>query len=232
MDNPPYWPPPPRDTIRETSGGCYSVTHGIYIYYLLVFMLSESILFTTLSWAVSHTILSPIGYPGGAPPSPCPTELAYGTALLLSGAGTGVGSVYTGGPSTGVFYWSTPSSLPPVLVFIAVQGGEFSTLGVYTNDSCTGSTCISVSGLHLMHVLWGVSLAGAGSGTGYSMDITPIDTVPMDTHPLVDYSYWHLVEMVYIYIYIHLYYYYIPPTPSSHHRPCVGTFFSQTTVLV
>ena len=60
-------------------------------------------------------------------------------------------------------------------------------------------------------------MAGAGSGTGYSMDITPIDTVPMDTHPLVDYSYWHLVEMVYIYIYIHLYYYYIryPPSPCG-----------------
>ena len=178
-------------------------------------MLSESILFTTLSWAVSHTILSSYRTPPGYQVTPEPCELTYGTGLLLGGAGTGVGSVYTGGPSTGVFYWSTPSSLPPVLVFIAIQVGEFGTLGVYTNDSCTGSTCISVSGLHLMHVLWGVSLAGAGSGTGYSMDITPIDTVPMDTHPLVDYSYWHLVEMVYIYIYIHLYYYYIRYSPGE-----------------
>ena len=58
------------------------------------------------------------------------------------------------------------------------------------------------------------------------MDITPIDTVPMDTHPLVDYSYWHLVEMVYIYIYIHLYYYYIryPPSPS-------GSCVSESTMI-
>ncbi len=208
MDGPLYWPPSPRDTIRETSRGCYSVTQGIYIYYLLVLMLSESILFTTLPWAVYHIILSSHRTPGESQAAPEPCELTYGTTLLLSGAGTGVGTVWAGGDTGGVFYWSTTSSLSPVVVFMGAQGGELGTLGVYTNDSCTGSTCISVSGLHLMHVLYGVSLVGAGSGTGYSMDTTPTDTHPMDTYPVLEYSYWHLVEVVYIYIYIHLYYYY------------------------
>ena len=221
MDNPFYWSPNLRDIIRETSRGCYSVTHGIYIYYLLVFMLSESILFTTLSWVTLHVILSSYHIPYESQVTPEPCELTYGTTLLLSHAGAGVGTVYTSRDSTGVFYWSTLSSLAPVLVFLGVQGGEFGALGVYTNDSCTGSTCISVSGLHLIHVLWGVSLAGAGSGTGYSMDITPTGTGPTDIYSIMEYSYWHLVEVVYIYIYIHLYYYYIPPvSPYPLWEPC------------
>jgi heme/copper-type cytochrome/quinol oxidase subunit 3 len=217
VDNPLYWPLGYRDTVRETSRGCYSVTHGIYIYYLLVFMLSESILFTTLSWAALHVILSSYHTPYESQVPPEPYELAYGTALLLSGGGAGVGTVYTSRDSTGVFYWSTLSPLVPVLVFMVIQVGEFGAMGVYTNDSCTGSTCISISGLHLIHVLYGVSLGGPGGGTGYSMDITPMDTVPMDIYSIMEYSYWHLVEMVYIYIYIHLYYYYQPPpTPGTH----------------
>ena len=112
MDNPLYWPLGYRDTVRETSRGCYSVTHGIYIYYLLVFMLSESILFTTLSWAALHVILSSYHTPYESQVPPEPYELAYGTALLLSGGGAGVGTVYTSRDSTGVFYWSTLSPLP------------------------------------------------------------------------------------------------------------------------
>ena len=87
-----------------------------------------------------------------------------------------------------------------------------------------------------MHVLYGVSLVGTGSGTGYSMDTTPIDTIPTDTYPIMDYSYWHLVEMVYIYIYIHLYYYYpwYPPDPryqySLYPRVAVAIFIGMELV--
>ncbi len=189
MDNPFYWSPNLRDIIRETSRGCYSVTHGIYIYYLLVFMLSESILFTTLFWVIFHIILSSyyILYESILIPEPC--ELTYGTTLLLSNAGISIGTVYTSRDSMGVFYWSTISSLAYSILFIGIQVSEFSVLGVYTNDSCTGSTYISISGLHLIHVLYGLGMVGVSSGTGYSMDITPTDTIPMDIYSIMDYSY-------------------------------------------
>ena len=89
----------------------------------------------------------------------------------------------------GVFYWSTISSLAYSILFIDIQVSEFSVLGVYTNDSCTGSTYLYISGLHLIHVLYGVSMVGVSSGTGYSIDITPIDTTPMDIYSIMDYSY-------------------------------------------
>ena len=111
MDNPFYWYPNPRDTLRETSRGCYSVTHGIYIYYLLVFILSESILFPTVFWVLLHIILSSyyILYESILIPEPC--ELTYGTTLLLSNAGISIGTVYTSRDSTGVLHWSVTSSL-------------------------------------------------------------------------------------------------------------------------
>ena len=37
-----------RDTIREASKGCNTVSHGIYIYYFIIFMLSETLLFMVL----------------------------------------------------------------------------------------------------------------------------------------------------------------------------------------
>jgi heme/copper-type cytochrome/quinol oxidase subunit 3 len=189
VDNPLYWPPGTRDTIRETYRGSTGVAQGIYVYYLLVLMLSESILFTTLSWALLHTTLSSyyILYESLVVPEPC--ELAYGTALLLSGTGVSMGTVYTGRGSLGVYHWGLGLGVTGVWVFMVIQGGEFGILGVYTNDSYTGSTGISLEGLHLIHVLLGLVPVGVSSGTGYCMDITPIDTIPMDTYSIMDYSY-------------------------------------------
>jgi len=111
LDNPIYWFLYIRDILRETSRGCYSVTHGTYIYYLLVFILSESILFTTVFWVLLHIILASyyILYESILIPEPC--ELTYGTTLLLSSAGISIGTVYTSRDSTGVLHWNVTSSL-------------------------------------------------------------------------------------------------------------------------
>ena len=85
------------DTIRETSRGCYSAVHGIYTYCLLVFMLSESILFPCAFWVIFHVILSSYYILQESLLIPEPCELAYGTTLLLSSAGTSLGGVYAGG---------------------------------------------------------------------------------------------------------------------------------------
>ena len=48
MVNPFSWPTNLRDIIRETSRRCSTVIHGIYIYYFIILMLSESVLFMVL----------------------------------------------------------------------------------------------------------------------------------------------------------------------------------------
>jgi heme/copper-type cytochrome/quinol oxidase subunit 3 len=227
MDNPFYWYLTTRDILRETSRDCYSITHGIYIYYLLVFILSESILFTSVFWVLLHIILSTYSsiYESILIPEPC--ELTYGTTLLLSNAGISIGTVYTSRDSTGVLHWNVTTSLVWSLLFLVLQVSEFSVLGVYTNDSYTGTVYICISGLHLIHILVGITIVGVSSGTGYSIDIIPVDTTSMDIYSTLDYSYYHLIELVYIYIYLILYYYYYGlytcTIPTSYHILSIST---------
>ena len=140
--------------------------------------------------------------------------------MALAGAGACMGTVYAGRELLALLYWNTTHSLVAALLFPVPQAGEFSVLGVYTNDSYAGSPYISLSGLHPMHVCWGLLLVGAGSGTGYSMDTTPIDTIPLDLYPTLDCSYWHLVELVYIPIHGSLYYYSPPAGGGSWSCTC------------
>ena len=120
-------------------------------------------------------------------PEPC--ELAYGTTLLLSSAGTSIGTVYTSRDSTGVYHWSMTSSLLYSTLFIAIQVNEFNVLGVYTSDSYTGCTYVYTSGLHFIHVTLGVMLVGVNSVPVYTREYTPTDTVPMDLYLTMDYCY-------------------------------------------
>jgi len=138
-------------------------------------------------------------------PEPC--ELAYGTALLLSSAGISIGSILTTMDYLGLYYWSMVSSLTYSMLFILTQTNEFNYLGYYMGDSELGCIYISISGLHFIHVLYGVIVLGASSNPHYSPGIPPIDTVPMDMYYTMDYYYWHMIELVYIYIYSILYYY-------------------------
>jgi heme/copper-type cytochrome/quinol oxidase subunit 3 len=197
------------DTVREAARGCYPVSPGIYTYYLLVSLVSESILFTTLFLVLYGMVLAQGLIPGESLVVPEPLELAYGTALLLSLAGAMVGTVHAGRASLGIPCWSPYYPLLTGSGFLLVQSGEFLVLGVHTQDTSTGTTCITVSGLHPIHVLYGTLVVGASSGTGYSMDITGVDTIPLDTYPILAYTYWHLVELVYTCIYVPLYYYWI-----------------------
>ena len=138
-------------------------------------------------------------------PEPC--ELAYGTALLLSSAGISIGSILTTMDYLGLYYWSMVSSLTYSMLFILTQTNEFNYLGYYMGDSELGCIYISISGLHFIHVSYGVIVLGASSNPHYSPGIPPIDTVPMDMYYTMDYYYWHMIELVYIYIYSILYYY-------------------------
>ena len=48
MVNPLVWPTTPRDAIRETTSRCSTVIHGTYIYYFIILILSETLLFMVL----------------------------------------------------------------------------------------------------------------------------------------------------------------------------------------
>ena len=199
-----------RDTIREAWKRCDTISHGIYIYYFIIFMLSETLLFMVLLWVIFHFILSSYYILIESIFIPEPYELAYGTTLLLSSAGISIGSVLITRDYLGIYYWNTISSLIYSILFILIQTNEFNYLGYYMNDSELGCIYIYISGLHFIHVLYGIITLGASSNSISILLILilPIYTVPMDMYYIMDYYYWHIVEIVYIYIYITLYYYY------------------------
>ena len=241
----PLWSIAILDCTRDTcTKRCILVYHGIYIYCLMSTVLSETLLFLTLSWCILHLTLSPsTSIPGvctgqGMIFLPEPGELPYGTALLLSYAGTGVGTVLViQRCMVGVYYWSMVSSGVWAWAFTVLQVNEFHYLGVYSNDSYLGCTYISLSGLHSLHVLYGIAILGVSGNTIPPLPLTPTytttsnhapstltsthgssgdtgvgvgraasmrvgDTVSIDGYYTMDYSYWHIVEMVFIFIYI------------------------------
>ena len=208
MDTLGVWSPTVRDMIRETSKVCYSVGPGMYIYYLLVLVLGESLVFLTLQWVYLHVVLSGWYLVYESIPTLESSELTHGTTLVLTGAGVTMGTVYTHRDTLGVLHGSTWGSLVCTLVFLLVQYGEYQVLGVYTGDQVVGSISLVLAGLHPWHVLVGMSLVGASTGTSHCMDTTPMDTPGMDIYPTLVYSYWHLVELVYLGIYLCLYYHY------------------------
>ena len=183
-----------RDIHREVSRvSITSTSQGIYIYYLLVFILSESIVFTTILWVYFHVILSgyyTIGYECILVPEPY--ELTYSTTLLLSNAGTSTGMVYTGRVQVGIYYWNTLSSLYHAIVFLLIQYWEFSILGVYTNDTYTGTVYTSISVLHPIHVSLGtvlvlVCISSDSQGIPYYSNTST--SIGVDMYSSIDYSY-------------------------------------------
>ena len=196
-----------KDIIRETSKKCNFIIHGIYIYYFIIFMFSETILFITIFWIIFHFILSSyyILIESIFIPEPC--ELTYGTTLLLSNAGISIGSILISRDSLGLFYWNTISSFIYSILFIFTQINEFHYLGFYMNDSELGCIYIFLSGLHFFHILFGILILGINSNSIYSIEILPIDTVSLDLYFIIQILYWHFIEVVWLYIFTNIYFY-------------------------
>merc|ERR1712224_37970 len=205
MDTLGVWSSAVRDVIRETSKVCCFVGPGVYIYCFLVLVLGESLVFLVLWWVYLHVVLSGWYLVYESISTLESSELAYGAALVLTGAGVAMGTVYVHRDTLGVLHGSVWGSLVCTLVFLLVQYGEYQVLGVYIGDQVVGSVSLVLAGLHFRHVLVGVSLVGVSTGASHCVDITPVDTLGMDIYLVLVCSYWHLVELVYLGIYLCLY---------------------------
>ena len=81
-------------------------------------------------------------------------------------------------------------------------------MGYYMNDTELGCIYMHLSGLHFIHVLYGIITLGATSNPCHSLVVILYYITPIDIYYTIDYYYWHTVELIYTPLYTLLYYYY------------------------
>ena len=200
-----YWFINLKDIIRETSKKCNFIPLEIYIYYFIIFIFSETILFFTIFIFIYYFILSSyyLWIESIFIPDPC--ELTYGTTLLLSNAGISLNSIYINRDCLGIFYWNNFINLFLLFYFISIQINEFRYLGFYINDSEISYIYIFLTGLHFIHILYGIIILGINSNYREKREKRNIS---LNIYFIIQIYYWHFIEVIWLYIYIILYYFY------------------------
>lgn len=200
-----------RDVIAE---GSYLGNHTIAVQKglnmgIILFIVSEALLFFAIFWAFFHSALSPTVELGGQwPPLGIeainPFELPLlNTVLLLS---SGITVTYAhhsliGGNRKGAIY-GLIATIILAIVFTLFQGIEYSVSSFTISDGVFGSCFYFGTGFHGMHVIVGTLFLAVGLWRLVSYHLT-------DTHHL-GYEgailYWHFVDVVWLFLYIAVYY--------------------------
>lgn len=195
-----------RDVIAE---GSYLGNHTIAVQKglnmgIILFIVSEALLFFAIFWAFFHSALSPTVELGGQwPPLGIeainPFELPLlNTVLLLS---SGITVTYAhhsliGGNRKGAIY-GLIATIILAIVFTLFQGIEYSVSSFTISDGVFGSCFYFGTGFHGMHVIVGTLFLAVGLWRLVSYHLT-------DTHHL-GYEgailYWHFVDVVWLFLF-------------------------------
>ena len=172
-----------RDVLRENHNIFTIVLSGLS---LLIFINSESILFSALFWQLLHQEL------GGfiacwSIQIPSSLELSFICTLLLSNC-----SVLVTKANNFLGYWFVVSFIL-ASTFISLQLKELGVNAFYGNDSSYGSGFFLVTSFHFFHVL--VGLYGVIVGGSYQFWGAACIGV----------LYWHFLEILWLFIYFYLY---------------------------
>jgi heme/copper-type cytochrome/quinol oxidase subunit 3 len=203
-----------RDLVRETAKKCSLVPLGVFLFGLLVFVLSEAVFFVSIFWASFHLTSSPLFIFQEALFIPDPCELTYGNTLLLSNAAVSLGSAYITRES--LLFFGSPHSASVVFAstFLSLQIKEFRNLGFYVSDSVYGCVFFFLSGFHFFHVVVGLVLLGILSSIPLAFGLSGSLCISQDFFFLFQVLYWHLVELVWQFLFVILYLH-SPARPGS-----------------
>ena len=130
---------------------CINVPLNIYIFGILLFILSEIILFIFIFWSLFHYMFSSdfLIFENIFTFDPC--ELTYCNTLILS-----ISASYLGFRGFNYFGNYHIVTIFFSLLFIFLQIKEFRNLSIYINDSVFGCIFFSLIGLHFWHVIIGL----------------------------------------------------------------------------
>lgn len=199
-----------RDIVREgTFEGVhtFSVQHGLR-FGMVLFIVSEVMLFFAFFWAYFHSSLNPVPEIGCVwPPkgieviSPWLIPLLNTTLLLTSGASlTWSHSALLGGyrleAITGLLL-----TLVLAILFTGFQAYEYLNAPFNLSDGIYGSTFYMLTGLHGFHVIVGTIFL--------SVALYRLVVHHYTTHNHIGYEcaawYWHFVDVVWIFLFLAVY---------------------------
>lgn len=199
-----------RDIVREgTFEGAHTllVQHGLR-FGMVLFIVSEVMLFFAFFWAFFHSALNPVPEIGCVwPPkgieviSPWMIPLLNTMLLLTSGASlTWAHSALIGG-----YRLETITALLLTLVFAvlftAFQGYEYVNAPFHISDGIYGSTFYMLTGLHGFHVIVGTLFLGVALYRAVLHHYTTQNHIGFEAAAW----YWHFVDVVWIFLFLAVY---------------------------
>merc|ERR1712124_154518 len=149
-----------RDLLRELDKK-YEVLLMVFFLLLLLFLVSEGLLFVSFFWISFHSLSSPsFGLcPGEGFYLPDPCELTFANTLLLSNAAVSLGGAFLSLEiSSSLFFFFSLFSFILGWTFISLQIKEFRIMGLSINDSVYSSVFFFLTGLHFFHLVLGLLL--------------------------------------------------------------------------
>jgi cytochrome c oxidase subunit 3 len=199
-----------RDIVREgTFEGAHTtpVQHGLR-FGMVLFIVSEVMLFFAFFWAFFHSSLNPVPQIGCVwPPkgievlSPWLIPLLNTTLLLTSGASlTWSHSAILGGYRMEAIT-SLIVTVILAILFTAFQGYEYVHAPFHISDGVYGSTFYMLTGLHGFHVLVGTLFLLVALYRAIAHHYT------LHTHVGFESAawYWHFVDVVWIFLFLAVY---------------------------
>merc|ERR1712151_1461122 len=200
-----------RDLLREFAKK-YEIL--LIIFFLLLFLASEALLFISFFWASFHSLSYPtLGvWPAEGFYVPDPCELTFANTLLLSNAAVSLGGAFVSLeiPSSFSILFSLFSFIL-AWTFISLQIKEFRIMGLSINDSVYSCLFLFLTGLHFFHLLLGVVLQGLFFwGCSFSVKNHYFINLRV-SEILLFYNlqlfYWHFLEILWLFIFLVLFLY-------------------------
>jgi cytochrome c oxidase subunit 3 len=200
-----------RDVLRESvyqGHHTKDVQKGI-MYGMVLFIVSELMLFAGFFWAFGHSSLAPsIDIAGVWPPRGIdvldPFGIPFLNTLILLTSGASVTwahyAILLG--HTKQTLLSLAITIVLAAVFTAFQGFEYCTAGFTISDSIYGSCFYMLTGLHGAHVIVGTLFLGVCLIRASKSQLRPDHHLGFELAAL----YWHFVDVVWLIVFAVIYY--------------------------
>merc|ERR1712188_224043 len=179
---------------------------------MVLFLVSEALLFISFFWASFHSLSSPsCGIsPGEGFYVPDPCELTFANTLLLSNAAVSLGGAFVSLEiSSSILIFFALFSFILAWTFISLQIKEFRIMGLSINDSVYSSLFFFLTGLHFFHLLFGLLLLCLFFwGCSFPFKIYKfINLRVSEVHLFYNLQlfYWHFLEILWLFIFLVFY---------------------------